>query len=412
MACPPRVSRERWNWKMMIMHLASWIPLLLVALLVYGILSSRRFKRCEAALFSHHGSTAGLQKLNDVLDRLNRETTAFQFNAEEQANISYRGHSVTLARGKVGFETCGRYGPSWGTGERVFVVCSAAEAKWASEQRDVLQQAYVGSEVAVYWVRNVIKMADDVGRGCFAGEGGPSKLKRHDHQARRLAVQPARSLDGNGDVVPKSMNEETPKAQIPASCLRWFEPSYDEVALLLISVTFAALVGVDSGLRNQIVNCFMSPEKGATGYCLMWTGVILGGMALSIFHAFSSRPRTVGEKAVMGAFAMATNGIAGIACGMELLEGQWRWSAIFPVWNIVSGCVLLYLVALDPEDAVTDEHANLAKFVVGLALAAGIFAYCQYAAHLTWAMTFSICVAYSTSIDQPLRRILRLWAGR
>jgi len=203
------------------------------------------------------------------------------------------------------------------------------------------------------------------------------------------------------------MSEEPTKGRIAGGFLRWVKPSYDEVALLLMSVTSMALFVVDAGLRHQIAGLFSAPERPGPGYFLMWAGVLLGGMALSVFHAFSSRPKTPTEKTWMGAFAMATNGIAGIACGMELFSGQWHWTAIFPLWNILSGVVLLYLMALAPEDAVTDENAALSDILFGLAVLSCLFAYCQYSAHLNWAITFSVCVAYSTSLNQPLRNILR-----
>ncbi len=196
--------------------------------------------------------------------------------------------------------------------------------------------------------------------------------------------------------------------QIANGFLRWVKPSYDEVSLLLMSATSVALLVVDSGLRHQIAGLFAEPGKPGPGYFLMWAAVIVGGLGLSVFHAFSSRPKTPLEKTWMGAFAMATNGIAGVACGMELFDEQWHGWSLFPLWNIISGVVLLYLMALAPQDAVIDDNAAMPEIVLGITVLSCIFAYCQYSAHMSWALTFSVCVAYSTSLDQPVRKILRV----
>jgi len=203
------------------------------------------------------------------------------------------------------------------------------------------------------------------------------------------------------------MNDESKRHSIGEDILRLIKPSYDEAALFLMSATSVALFVVDSELRRQIAGLFTAPGKPGPGYFLIWAGVILGGLGLSVFHTFSSRPKTAIEKTWMGAFAMAVNGIAGIACGMELLDTPWNWHAIFPVWNIVTGVVLLYLMALAPEDTVTNENTTVAEVILGLFVAACVFSYCEYLAHFTWAMTFSVCVAYSTALDQPIRRMFR-----
>jgi len=204
----------------------------------------------------------------------------------------------------------------------------------------------------------------------------------------------------------KEMNDEPVRHSGGNGILQWVKPSYDEVALFLMSATSVALFVVDSELRHQIAGLVTAPGERGSGYFLIWAGVFIGGLGLSVYHTFSTKPKTAVEKTWMGAFAMAANGIAGIVCGTELLEPEWNWWAIFPIWNIVSGVGLLYLMALAPEDTVTDGNATAAEILVGMIVLTGVFAYCEHA-RLSWAMTFSMCVAYSTTLDQPIRKLLR-----
>lgn len=190
------------------------------------------------------------------------------------------------------------------------------------------------------------------------------------------------------------------------------KPSYDEVSILVACVAAVALFATHPELRRQVAGLLMEARSSREVLAfLMWAGVVVGGLALSLYHVFSARPKTSDEKAGMGVFAMALTGIAGVVSGAEVLESQpaspWNWHAVLPLWNVVSGVVLLYVMALDPEDTVTDENATVTEGVLALTVAAGVFSYCEYVAHFTWAMTFSACVAYATTLTQPILRAFR-----
>ena len=208
------------------------------------------------------------------------------------------------------------------------------------------------------------------------------------------------------------MSKESSDAQNLAGPFRWLKPAYDEAVLFLMSFAALGLLVIDANLRHQIGGAFTSAftdSKGsrAGGFLVVWAGVILGGLALSVFHVFTCKPKNAFEKTWMAAFAMATNGFAGILCGTELLDGQMHWQAIFPIWNIVSGVVLLYQMGLTPEDVVTDEPPSFVELIVGLILVSGVLFYCHFLADLKWPMTFSVCVVYATSLDYLFRKMLR-----
>jgi len=208
------------------------------------------------------------------------------------------------------------------------------------------------------------------------------------------------------------MKKEPSEAQNLAGSFRWLKPAYDEAVLFLMSFAALGLLVVDADLRHEIgdaFTCAFTESKGsrASGYLVMWAGVILGGLTLSVFHVFTSRPKSALEKTWMAAFAMATNGIAGVLCGIEMLDGPVHWQAIFPIWNIVSGVALLYQMGLAPEDVVTDDPPSFVEIIVGLILVSCVLFYCHFLANLKWPMAFSVCVAYATSCDYLFRKMLR-----
>ncbi len=77
------------------------------------------------------------------------------------------------------------------------------------------------------------------------------------------------------------------------------------------------------------------------------------GMIFSIRHVFTSRKKASWENQWMGAFALGVNGIAGIAAGIEIFPGQWSWMALFPIWNILYGMILLYQIGF-AENVITE----------------------------------------------------------
>lgn len=202
------------------------------------------------------------------------------------------------------------------------------------------------------------------------------------------------------------MNEESEKPA--ANFFRWLKPSYDETSLFLMSLTCIALFATDSGLQREVIVTLTQKGILPAGYFLIWAGFVAGGLGLSLFHAFASRPKSDMEKTWMAGFAMALNGIAGILCGIQLMDQPRAWFAVLAAWNIASGVALLYRMGLAPEDSMSDENARWWEIVTGTVILAGVFAYCRYCERLNWQITYSICVAYSTNIDHVLRNIVKV----
>ncbi len=173
---------------------------------------------------------------------------------------------------------------------------------------------------------------------------------------------------------------------------------------------FTALLSTDSTLRSEL---FDLPTSGsfhaeAFMYFLMFLVLFIGGFALSLYHVFSTRPKNMIEKSIILLFAGVTNAIAGIAAGvhiMESSEGPWL---VFPILNILSSFTLIYILALSDENRLDDTDATRPQVIGGIIVTMIIFSICHFVYDLYWAITFSICTAYATNINDVFQRILHL----
>jgi len=184
-------------------------------------------------------------------------------------------------------------------------------------------------------------------------------------------------------------------------------PSYDEVTMFLMSVTVALVTVCNPSLRDRLMDIIFSVSGVFLGgaYILIY----VCGLVLSIYHIFSSRAKSQTEKYLMLFFAVFTNGTSAICAGFYLLEHSVIWLAVFPIWNIVSGVVLILMLWFDIMDrrCVSDREATIPQAILGLAAVVAVFFACSLLLKFHWAITFSICIAYSTSLDRVIRKVCR-----
>jgi phage FluMu protein Com len=184
-------------------------------------------------------------------------------------------------------------------------------------------------------------------------------------------------------------------------------PSYDEVTMFLMSVTVALVTVCNPSLRDRLMDIIFSVSGVFLGgaYILIY----VCGLVLSIYHIFSSRAKSQTEKYLMLFFAVFTNGTSAICAGFYVLRHSVIWLAVFPIWNIVSGAVLILMLWFDIVDrrCVSDREATILQAIVGLAAVVAVFFACSLLLKFHWAITFSICIAYSTSLDRVIRKVCR-----
>ncbi|MDD5064825.1 MAG: hypothetical protein PHQ35_08735 [Phycisphaerae bacterium] len=186
----------------------------------------------------------------------------------------------------------------------------------------------------------------------------------------------------------------------------WFIPTYDELSLFLMAVTFILLGAANATMREQIYKWI----KGIHDFRVyLLSAVFLGGLVLSLYHVFTAKEKTDHEKMVMLFFAVVANAGTGIISGWYVLKNNDvnNWQLVFPIWNIINGALLLLMLRLRiiDEKCISDRDATAVQIILGLIAVLIIFILCNYVFKLYWAITFSICLIYATSFDRALQSV-------
>lgn len=198
---------------------------------------------------------------------------------------------------------------------------------------------------------------------------------------------------------------------------RWFAPRYDEVTLFVMSVAFVLLVLSDEALRAHSVAVASNVQ---TLRDMVVPGLFLGGLSLSLFHAFAERRKTGWERTSMLFFAIGLHFGSGLIAAEHLLEassGRVHW--IFPVWNVLNWTILFLLWrfdVLEPDDSIAKNDASRIQVLIALGAAFGLVLVGQYVAHYHWTLTLSMTVAVASTVGHGIERVgsfgVRRTAGR
>ncbi len=186
----------------------------------------------------------------------------------------------------------------------------------------------------------------------------------------------------------------------------WFIPSYDELSLFLMSATLILLLIFNSHMRQQIYSGIIELHD----LRIYLFGVIfIIGMCLSVFHIFTKRKKSDFEKDTMLFFAVVANAFTGIIAGGHVLlnSDTSNLLIVFPLWNIINGIIMLLLFrgGFINEKCIADREAAAREVILGLFSVIVIFILCDYVFKLHWAITFSICIVYTTSFDKALQSV-------
>jgi hypothetical protein len=186
-------------------------------------------------------------------------------------------------------------------------------------------------------------------------------------------------------------------------------PTYDELSLFLMSVTMIVFYLANSRMRNQIDTFFVKAAEINAWILFVPLVLFLATLGLCIYHVFTTREKTVFEKKVMVGFAVLTNLVTGTIAAVYTLTNAVAsdWLLVFPIWNIINGVLMLLMVSLGiiDEECISDRDANATEVVIGMVAVLIIFALCNYVFKLHWAITFSICIIYTTSFDRALQNV-------
>lgn len=181
-------------------------------------------------------------------------------------------------------------------------------------------------------------------------------------------------------------------------------PHYDEVTLFSMSITFILLLLISKTMRTDLHKLIFYDFDLRI---VLLAVFFLAGIPFSIFHAFSTREKHLGEKAAMLLFAVFVSAGTGIYAGRHMLQTTTGWLMLFPIWNIIYGGLLLLMfrMRLIGINRISDQNATRRQIMLGLIAVLIIVVCCQFWFRLHWAITFSICIAYTTSLDKAVRSV-------
>jgi hypothetical protein len=175
-------------------------------------------------------------------------------------------------------------------------------------------------------------------------------------------------------------------------------PKYDEITAYLTALTCVVLFAVYPEFRQTYFEFLLG--AGAWKASIAFTALALIatiGLVLSFVHVFIKREKTWFDKGCIGAFIMGTNGFAGILAGVEMFPSGWSLLIIIPIWNILMGVLLLYQLGLN-KFTISDQDTTWPEVLVASATLLIVFVVTYFGFHLSWAITFSICVFYSSTV--------------
>jgi len=206
------------------------------------------------------------------------------------------------------------------------------------------------------------------------------------------------------------------RVELYKESFRPFIPTYDELSLFLMAVTLIVLYLANSHMRNQIDTFFVKAAEINAWMLFAPLVLFLATICLCIYHVFTTREKTVFEKRVMMCFAVLTNLVTGTIAAVYTLTNAVAsdWLLVFPIWNIINGVLILLMVSLGiiDEECISDRDATLVQIILGLVAVLIIFVFCNYVFKLYWAITFSICIIYTTSFDRALQNVFPGLANR
>ena len=201
----------------------------------------------------------------------------------------------------------------------------------------------------------------------------------------------------------------TEKRSDPDFFERLLLPDYDELSLYLMSYTLLLLFIVNVPPNTWSSSNISFTFDGSTDFgVLTYLSILIMGMILSFYHAFSSRRKTIIEKQIMLIFAGIICAFSGIWGAAYILVHSSGWILLFPIWNIFSGMMLLGALRTRQmnENNISDENVSLIEVMLSTGLVSIIFIFCHATFELNWAATFSICIAWSTTCSNPINAIL------
>jgi len=192
----------------------------------------------------------------------------------------------------------------------------------------------------------------------------------------------------------------------PKGILYYIIPQYDEVTLFAMSFSCVLLVVFNFYSVNWGES--LELDRNGTIVYIFMILVFFLGLLLSIYHAFTDRPKSQVEKFLMLFFAVTLNVFSGFCGGVYALSRTDGWFIIFPILNIINALILLFMYRTNivDEHNIADENASLIQIIFTSIVVVTLFVLCNHMYNLIWIQTLSICVVYATNIGRRIEPLI------
>ena len=174
------------------------------------------------------------------------------------------------------------------------------------------------------------------------------------------------------------------------------KPRFHEISTYLIALSFCWLLIFHPELRYGYYMLFTGFETMSPFFLALGL-IVTVGLVLSLIHAFIKRKKLAIEKALMGWSILGISGVASFLVGAEMLPSRSSIVTILVTWNILMSVVLLMQMGSQKYE-ISDDEASFAEVIVTTVVLMAVLVISDLYLHLSWAMTLSICIFYSTSI--------------
>jgi DNA-directed RNA polymerase subunit RPC12/RpoP len=185
-------------------------------------------------------------------------------------------------------------------------------------------------------------------------------------------------------------------------------PTYDKLSLFLTAMTMLLLLltnhhWIHPAKEKDWIDSFVS--RNIDYRIILCFAPIIFISVVGFLWQVATSPKTA-----LLLFAVLTNAAVGFISGRYVIKNgdAHNWQLIFPVWNIINSALLIVMLRFKiiNEECISDRKATSVQIILGMVAVFVIFALCNYVFKLYWAITFSICIIYTTSFDRALQNIL------
>lgn len=181
-------------------------------------------------------------------------------------------------------------------------------------------------------------------------------------------------------------------------------PRYTETTLFLTSLTFTLLYFSNEEFTAAIYGFAFS---GFDPRSILMLFVFFSGLLYPFYYAISDKTIPHSIKSLILTFVVFTNIGVALCAASYALKTVEEYLLIFPAMNILNAIFLFIMLRANiiNESCIADENARPHELVIGSLALLLIFAFSQYVMHYYWAITFSICLTYSSMINDFATRL-------